>query len=1125
MNRPSPFALAPTLLFLAPALPAQELSGDAAWKVNEPPGPSLQAPIDVREGTWMNLDLSPDGKTLAFDLLGDLYVLPIEGGEAKRVAAGTAWQMQPRFSPDGKQIAFTSDENGGDNLWVMDADGSNARAVTKETFRLVNSPVWAPDGDWIAVRKHFTQRRSLGAGEIWLYHKSGGEGVALTTKKSEQKDLGEPAFSPDGRYLYYSYDASPGDTFAYSKDTNPGIYAIDRLDRTTGEVRGVASGPGGACRPTPSHDGKRLAFVRRVRYATTLFVQDLASGEALAVADGLERDMQETWAIHGVYPSFAWTPDDQEIVYWARGKLWRVHVERARRAMQVGGKARGESSGAAPAGELLREIPFHVADDRRVQPALRFPVEVAPEKFHVKALLDVAVSPQGDRVAYSALGSLWVRALPDGTPARLTGDDSHFEFMPSFSRDGTQVVFVRFSDAELGSVCIAPAGGGAARVLTTEKGHYADPAFSPDGATVVFEKRAGGYLVSPLWSSETGIYAIPAAGGDARRVAKHGASPQFGPGSERVYLTESEENKDADVHRLFSVGLDPLADADLNAERVELESANATEFALSPDGKFVAFVERFQVHVAALPQAGRKLGVAPKATALPTARVSKVAGESVQFSGDGRRLYWTLGPELFERRLADAFTFLSGAPEKPLEPEEQGRDIGFERETSRPAGRLAFVGARIVTLRGDEVLEDATLVVERDRITAVGPRSQVAIPSDARVFDAAGTTLVPGIVDVHYHGPTNAGGILPQANWAHDANLAFGVTTAHDPSHDTNQFFAASELARAGRVRAPRLFSTGTILYGAMGSFKAEIETLDDARAHLKRLRALGAFSVKSYNQPRRDQRQKILAAARELSMMVVPEGGSLLQHNLSMVVDGHTGIEHSLPVEHVYGDVVQLWSPGGVGYTPTLIVGYGGIWGENYWYDKTDVWKNERLGRFVPRFVLDPRSRRRVKAPDEEYNTLRSAGICKALVDAGASVQLGAHGQLAGLGAHWELWMLCEQGGLTPHQALRAATLSGARYLGLDRDLGSLEVGKLADFLVLEENPLESIRNSERIRETVLGGHVYSARSLSLLNGDAGDPRRLPARYFWSDAQDGLPSQSTGAGCASCAVGTAGAH
>src|SRR6185503_6194189 len=185
---------------------------------------------------------------------------------------------------------------------------------------------------------------------------------------------------------------------------------------------------------------------------------------------------------------------------------------------------------------------------------------------------------------------------------------------------------------------------------------------------------------------------------------------------------------------------------------------------------------------------------------------------------------------------------------------------------------------------------------------------------------------------------------------------AFGVTTLHDPSNDTDTVFAASELQRAGLITGPRIFSTGTILYGANAPFTATIDSLEDARSHLRRMKAAGAFSVKSYNQPRRDQRQQVIAAARELGMMVVPEGGSLYEHNMTMVVDGHTGIEHAIPVGAVYADTVQLWSRTQVQWTPTLGVAYGGIMGENYWYAHTNVWEDERLLAFVPRESIDAR-------------------------------------------------------------------------------------------------------------------------------------------------------------------------
>ena len=255
----------------------------AKWDVSHPPGPGRDVRIDVTSGTWMAVDVSPDGKEIAFDLLGDIYVMPIAGGDAKAIATGVAWDMQPRYSPNGKWIAFTSDRGGGDNLWVMDRDGSNPRPVSKETFRLLNSPAWTPDSEFIVGRKHFTSRRSLGAGEMWLYHRSGGDGVQLTERRTQEKDSGEPAVSPDGRYLYFSDDATPGGTFEYSKDPNTQIYVIQRLDRQTGEVSPFVTGPGGAIRPTPSPDGKSLAFIRRDRYQSTLYVLDIESGRETPV--------------------------------------------------------------------------------------------------------------------------------------------------------------------------------------------------------------------------------------------------------------------------------------------------------------------------------------------------------------------------------------------------------------------------------------------------------------------------------------------------------------------------------------------------------------------------------------------------------------------------------------------------------------------------------------------------------------------------------------------------------------------------------------------------------------------------------------------------------------------------
>jgi imidazolonepropionase-like amidohydrolase len=301
-------------------------------------------------------------------------------------------------------------------------------------------------------------------------------------------------------------------------------------------------------------------------------------------------------------------------------------------------------------------------------------------------------------------------------------------------------------------------------------------------------------------------------------------------------------------------------------------------------------------------------------------------------------------------------------------------------------------------------------------------------------------------------------------------------------------------MQKAGEIVGPRLTSTGTILYGAKAPFKAVIESYDDALSHLRRLQAVGAFSVKSYNQPRRDQRQMVIAAARELAMEVVPEGGSLFNHNMTMVVDGHTTVEHSLPVGKIYKDVVQLWSKAKTGYTPTLIVAYGGIMGENYWYAKTNVWDDQRLLNFVPRSVVDPVSRRpKIVAPDDEWNHISVSKGAKLLADAGVKVATGAHGQREGLGFHWEMWMM-QQGGMTPLQVIRTATINPAQNLGMDSEIGSLEVGKLADFVVMIKNPLENIRNTESIKYTVVNGRIYDALTMN----EATTNGRKRAPFFW---------------------------
>jgi len=1020
------------------------------WSVNKPQGNFTTAKIDVRSGTWMNVDLSPDGKTIVFDLLGDIYTMPASGGEAKALMTDIAWQMQPRFSPDGKYIAFTSDEDGGDNLWIMKADGSDAKAVTTETFRLLNSPAWSPDGNYIVGRKHFTGSRSLGAGEVWMYHKSGGNGVMLTKRPNEQKDLGEPAFSHDGKYVYFSQDATPGKSFHYSKDSEKGIYKIKRLELETGEIKVVVSGKGGAIRPTLSPDGKYLAFISRDDFQSNLYLYNLKSGEQSKVYDGLDRDMQETWAIHGVYPTMAWTPDSDGLVFWAGGKINKL---------SLGSKK-------------AKVIDFHVKTQKKIQTAVRFTQDLDQKIFDTKMLRDVKVSPNGKFAVFESMGHLYSKKLPNGKPKRLTKQKSQFELNPNFSRDGKKIVYVSWDDKNLGQVRVVSSRGGKGKTITSEPGKYVEPSFSPDGKTVVYRKISGGYITDPKWGLNPGVYITSVKGGKAELVTESGVKPHFAARNDRIYVTRNGEKP-----HISRIDIDGQHDSKL------YQGKFASEYSVSPDGKYLAFAERFKVFVTPFVERGDVIDIGPKAKNLPVEQLSVRAGEGINWNGKSNELYWSLGADLYQASVKGLFDIRSNkTADKTDKTQAEAKviNLSYKQKVDIPSGHVAFVGGKVITMEGENVINNGVVLVEGNKIKAVGINGEVNIPKHTTIIDITGKTVMPGLIDAHGHGSQGSNEIIPQQNWKNYAGLALGVTTIHDPSNDTTEFFAASEMQKSGKIVAARLFSTGTILYGAtIPGYTSHVDSLDDAKFHVERLKAAGAFSVKSYNQPRRNQRQQFIQAARELEMMVVPEGGSLLQHNLTMVVDGHTTLEHSISTAEIYDDIKQLWSQSDMAYTPTMGVAYGGISGEHYWYDTTDVWQHPRLSQYVPSEFLDPRSMRRTKAPLHHYNHFNVAKVAKKMQDLGVEVNAGGHGQREGLAMHWEMWMMA-QGGMTPLQAIRTATISPAKSLGLDKDLGSLTVGKLADMIVIDGDVSQNIRLSDKVTHTMINGRLYNAETMN---------------------------------------------
>ncbi|MBK7939862.1 MAG: PD40 domain-containing protein [Lewinellaceae bacterium] len=1074
------------------------------WDVSNPSGnvPYKDVEFTTSEGTWMSLDVSPDGKTIVFDLLGDIYSMPATGGTATALRQGIAWEVQPRFSPDGKKILFTSDAGGGDNIWVMDADSKNVKQVTKESFRLLNNAVWI-DNEYIVARKHFTNTRSLGAGELWMYHHTGGEGIQLTKRKNDQQDVNEPSVSPDGRYIYFSEDMYGGGFFQYNKNPNTQIFAVRRYDREEGKIEEVTGGSGGACRPQISRDGRWLAFVRRDYTKTVLCIRDLSTGEEFPVYDGLDKDQQEAWTTFGCYPGFAWGPAPRysyELFVWAGGKI---------KHLSFGDGVQGKDD------VVVKDIPFTCQVKTKVAETLRFENKVFEPEFTAKAIRQAATSPDGKTLIFNAAGKLYKKDLPAGKPILLTKDgkgpspdivpvDTHLEFEPSFSADGNRVLYTIWNDQYRGGIRVLDLKSNLHRSFGLKSAIYRTPAFSPDGKQIVFRMQSGDDELGPGMTDKPGIYMVDQDGNNLRFVTESGENPRFSPDGKRIYVSTGGA--------LFG-GLDKSYKSyDLNGkdERVHFKSKYAHSFIPSPDGKWLAFIELHKTYICAFPQTGKTIDLSADTKAIPATVVSRDAGYNLHWSSDSKKLHYTLGDEYFTIDLNERFAFLPGAPDTLPKLDSVGLKIGLTLKTDVPEGALVLESVRIITMENERVIENGVVVVEGNKITFVGSQTEYQAAkfkvNNPKVIDCQGKTVMPGLIDVHAHPGNFRFGLNPQKQWEYYAQLAYGVTTQHDPSVNAEMAFSNAEMLKAGRMVGPRLYSTGTILYGADGDFKAPINSLDDARSALRRTKAWGAFSVKSYNQPRREQRQQVIAAARELGMLVVPEGGSFFHHNLSEVVDGHTGIEHNLPVAPLYKDVITLWSKTATHNTPTLIVNYGSLNGEYYWYQNSEVWKKKPLLNFTPKHVLDERSRHRTMAPEEEYRNghILVSQSCKKLQDAGVNINLGAHGQLNGLGAHWELWML-QQGGMTNMQALRCATINGAKYLGMDQEIGSLAVGKLADLIVLDKNPLDDIKNSESIRYVMVNGRLYEAETLNEV-GNYNNKRS----EFWFERPG---SQTSGAG------------
>ena len=1072
-----PAALLCALTAVAPAQQSTPVPNDTATALPIKPERTLRFTTD--EGTWISLDVSPDGERIVFDLLGDLYTIPIAGGQATRLTSGMAWDAMPRWAPDGRSIAFISDRDGGDNLWLVNSDGSRARKITKEVDNTLSSPAWTPDGEYLVVRRvgpYPTAENYLTNVPLWLYHVNGGSGVQLfpsvATRKSTNTGV---TFSPDGKVMYLATHGGgyTGENFA--------AYQLVAFDRKAGTETALTASAGGAFRPVASPDGKWLVYATRAGTKTALRIRDLATHEDSWLVGETQRDDAEGYAPNDVFPGYAFTPDSRSVVFYSGGKIKRVDL----------------------ATKQVSVIPFSADVELGMAKRHFVPMTASDGALAVTQLQSVGESPNGRSLAFSALGRIWLASRDGtaiGTPRRLTTGGSR-NYFPAYSPDGQWVAYVTWSDSAGGALWKARADGAGQPVqLTRDGGWVTSPMWAPEGDRIVYSwapRSVGlgsGTTASLGELRVVGATGAPSTPAPARIVAAQSpaaAVTSLATGPARVYFTENVPNpvpgfSATATTALVSVRMDGT-DKRTHA-KITTGQALGIGVRVAPDGRHAIVLDRDDLYLFPLVDVGGDgLAINFASPSVPLRRVTSEGANYAGFGDGGRTITWSFANAYF-RAAADTVM-------KYADPDKWGASratVALSVPRATPQGNLLLRGARIVTMRGEEVLPRGDVLVTNNRIAQVG--ASVAAPPGARVIDVTGKTIIPGLVDVHAH-PKTGREMAPGQEWSIASNLAYGVTTTRNPS-GTRWNVAWGELIDAGDMVGSRIHATGFPLT----SNNTPIKSYDDALKVVRRYKGQGVNSLKQYLQPRRIQRQWILQAAEAEGINATNEGAADLKADITMAIDGYTALEHSIGQVPLYKDVVTVLADARITYTPTLVVAYGAPAGDGYWRARTDLDKDPKTSFFTPSELLTRQARRRPMIVEEDYNFPAIARGVRDIVRAGGRAGLGSHGQQDGIGAHWELWML-QSGDMTPMEALRIATLYGAESIGYGRDLGSIESGKLADLVVLNSNPLENIRNSADILYVVKNGEVYEGGTLNRVWPSA---RPFPKPY-WVREKEGL--------------------
>ncbi len=1035
--------------------------------------PTRTVEFETDEATWIALDVSPDGSTIIFEILGDIYTMPMAGGEATAIMTGMGFQSQPTYSPDGSQIAFVSDEGGSENLYIANADGTKPKKLSSASSGEFMSPEWSADGNYIYVSQ---LPNGIGANEVWMYHKHGGKGIQVTnsrpqganTPRNRQPNAQGVSASSDGKYLYYSTKQGG---FAYNMSNFP--WRVVRRNLEEGTTDTIVTAYGGAMRPAISPDGNTLVYGTRHETETGFRVRNIETGEDRWLAYPVTRDDQESRATRDLLPAYSFTPDGSAIITTSGGKIERIDIADGKRTV----------------------IPFSAKVKLDIGADLVHQ-EKDPEGPVVARMAQTpSMSPSGDTVLFSALGELYSMQLTDGAAPKKISRAGTGVFQPTWSADGRYMTYISWG-TDGGYVYRMRANGrGKPEQITKLAGYYSEPNFTPAGDEIVAIRSSNHQFNLGNAGAQRDLIAINVKTG-ATRVILPGSnfgSIHFGNTKDRVNLYDGD--------KLFSIRLDGTDRRDhLKVTGKGLYFAAkpvaARDMRMSPDGRFALARSQEQLQLIAVPPTGRKAATVNVAgPSVPLKTLSDIGVDYFEWSDSGDTILWSVGSTLYTQKLADVEWVKPEKEEEEKKAEASNDEKSEEAETKEneekaeepkkyktyvarvevprdnPEGTIVLRGATAITMGEQGTVENADVVITNGKFVAVGPQGSIDIPRGAEVRDMSGKFITPGFVDSHGHWRNwSRNEVIEENFWPFLANVAYGVTSGLDVQTSTTDIFVAQDMVEAGRMIGLRAWSTGPGVFSdtSIKSKETAVDVLTRYKEHYR------TKNIKAYITGNRKQRQYIVDAAKEVGIMPTTEGGLDAKLDLTHMIDGFAGNEHNIPLVPLYKDVVQLAAQTGIGYTPTLLVTYGGPWGENYYFTNMNPHDDVKVNTFMPHNVVDGRTKRAPWFRDEEYSFTRVADSAIDIQRAGGKVGVGSHGQFQGLGYHWELWSL-GSGKATPMEALKAATIDGAHIIGHGDEVGSIEPGKFADLVVMNKDPRIDLKNTTDIHRVMMNGRLYN--------------------------------------------------